>query len=101
MTVRGHIILAVGPRASTRPNLSIVSRPNGAEAVPSSMSGILRQVTAFGGKVVLGVMLLALLTPPFGLRAYLDARAQEQVQAAQVTHSFGRPVAAMVKTPVT
>src|SRR5438045_6961446 len=65
------------------------------------MSGILRQVTAFGGKVVLGVMLLALLTPPFGLRAYLEARAQEQAQAAQVTHSFGRPVAAMVKTPVT
>src|SRR5256885_1369448 len=65
------------------------------------MSGILRQVTAFGGKVVLGVMLLALLTPPFGLRAYLEARAQEQAQAAQVVHSFGRPVAAVVKAPVT
>src|SRR5260370_40709326 len=65
------------------------------------MSGILRQVTAFGGKVVLGVMLLALLTPPFGLRAYLEARAQEQAQAAQVMHSFGRPVAAVVKVPVT
>src|SRR3982074_2696233 len=65
------------------------------------MSGILRQVTAFGGKVVLGVVLLALLTPPFGLRAYLEARAQEQAQAAQVMHSFGRPIAAVVKAPVT
>jgi len=64
------------------------------------MSGILRQVTAFGGKVVLGVMLLALLTPPFGLRAYLEARAQEQAHATQVMHSFGRPVAAVVKAPV-
>jgi hypothetical protein len=64
------------------------------------MSGILRQVTAFGGKVVLGVMLLALLTPPFGLRAYLEARAQEQAHATQVMHSFGRPVAAVVKVPV-
>ena len=61
------------------------------------MSGILRQVTAFGGKVVLGVMLLALLTPPFGLRAYLEARAQEQAQATQVIHSFGRPIASVVK----
>src|SRR3982074_880989 len=65
------------------------------------MSGILRQVTAFGGKVVLGVVLLALLTPPFGLRAYLEARAQEQAQAAQVIHSFGRPIAAVVKAGVT
>src|SRR3989441_13308879 len=65
------------------------------------MSGILRQVTAFGGEVVLGVMLLALLTPPFGLRAYLEARAQEQAQATQVIHSFGRPVAAVVKAGVT
>jgi hypothetical protein len=65
------------------------------------MSGILRQVTAFGGKVLLGVMLLALLTPPFGLRAYLEARAQEQAQATQMLHSFGRAVAATVKVPVT
>src|SRR5438132_6627684 len=65
------------------------------------MSGILRQVTAFGGKVVLGVMLLALLTPPFGLRAYLEARAQEQAQATQVIHSFRRPIASVVKAGVT
>jgi hypothetical protein len=65
------------------------------------MSRILRQVTAFGGKVLLGVMLLALLTPPFGLRAYLEARAQEQAQAALMLHSFGRPVAALTKVPVT
>src|SRR4029077_4258279 len=65
------------------------------------MSGILRQVTAFGGRVVLGVMLFALLTPPFGLRAYLEARAQEQAQAAHVMQSFGRPLAAVVKVPVT
>jgi len=51
--------------------------------------------------VVLGVMLFALLTPPFGLRAYLEARAQEQAQAAHVMQSFGRPLAAVVKVPVT
>jgi len=50
---------------------------------------------------VLGVMLLALLTPPFGLRAYLEARAQEQAQATQVIHSFGRPIASVVKAGVT
>jgi hypothetical protein len=49
---------------------------------------------------VLGVMLFALLTPPFGLRAYLEARAQEQAQAAHVVMSFGRPAAAVVKIPV-
>src|SRR5260370_7181881 len=78
-----------------------MSRPNGAGADPSSMSGILRQLTAFGGRVVLGAMLLALLTPPFGLRAYLEARAQDQAQAARVIHSFGRPVSALVKAPLT
>src|ERR1700737_120645 len=65
------------------------------------MSGILRQVTAFGGRVVLGGMLFALLTPPFGLRAYLEARALEEAQAAHVIQSFGRPIAAVVKVPVT
>jgi len=50
---------------------------------------------------VLGVMLFALLTPPFGLRAYLEARAQDQAQAARVISSFGRPVGAVVKLPVT
>src|ERR1700730_17371410 len=65
------------------------------------MSRILRQLTAFGGRVVLGVMLFALLTPPFGLRAYLEARAQEQAQAAHVVSSFGRPVGAVLKLPVT
>ena len=50
---------------------------------------------------MLGVMLLALLTPPFGLRAYLEARAQEQAQATQVIHSFGRPIASVVKAGVT
>src|SRR3989454_2509484 len=65
------------------------------------MSRILRQVTAFGGRVVLGVILFALLTPPFGLRAYLEARAQEQAHASHVMVSFGRPAAAIVKLPVT
>jgi hypothetical protein len=51
--------------------------------------------------VVLGVMLFAFLTPPFGLRAYLEARAQEQAQEAHVIASFARPVAAVVKVPVT
>ena len=51
--------------------------------------------------MVLGVMLFALLTPPFGLRAYLEVRAQEQARAAHVMRSFGRPVAAVVKVPVT
>ncbi|TMD86113.1 MAG: hypothetical protein E6I78_06390 [Chloroflexi bacterium] len=65
------------------------------------MSRILRQLTVFGGRVVLGVALFALLTPPFGLRAYLEARAQDQVQAAHVISSFGRPVGAILKLPVT
>jgi hypothetical protein len=65
------------------------------------MSGILRQVTAFGGRVLLGAMLFALLTPPFGVRAFLEARAQEQARAAHVIHSFGRPVSALVRVPVT
>ena len=50
---------------------------------------------------MLGVALFALLTPPFGLRAYLEARAQDQVQAAHVISSFGRPVGAILKLPVT
>src|SRR5207253_9573078 len=65
------------------------------------MSRILRQVTVFGGRVVLGVTLFALLTPPFGLRAYLEARAQEQAQASHVIVSFGRPTEAIVQLPVT
>jgi len=51
--------------------------------------------------VVLGVFLFALLTPPFGLRALLEARAQDQAQAAHVMYSVGRPVSAVVKVPVT
>ena len=50
---------------------------------------------------MLGVMLFALLTPPFGLRAYLEARAQDQAQAARVISSFGRPVGALLRLPVT
>ena len=50
---------------------------------------------------MLGVMLFALLTPPFGLRAYLEARAQDQAQSARVISSFGRPVGAILKLPVT
>src|SRR3979411_3421557 len=65
------------------------------------MSRILRQLMAFGGRVVLGVILFALLTPPFGLRAYLEARAQDQAQAARVITSFGRPVGAILQLPGT
>lgn len=65
------------------------------------MSRILRQLTVFGGRVALGVMLFAFLTPPFGLRAYLDARAQDQVQAARVIASFIRPAAAVMRLPIT
>jgi hypothetical protein len=65
------------------------------------MSAILRHVTAFAGRVGLGVMLFALLTPPFGLRLYLEARAQEQAQTARVISSFGRPAAAVVRLPIT
>jgi hypothetical protein len=50
---------------------------------------------------VLGAMLFALLTPPFGLRAYLEARAQDQAQVARVISSFGRPVGAIVRLPIT
>ena len=49
---------------------------------------------------MLGVMLFALLTPPFGIRAYLEARAYDRAQAAHVIMSFGRPAAALVKVPV-
>ena len=49
---------------------------------------------------MLGLMLFAFLTPPFGLRAFLEARAQEQAQEAHVIASFGRPAAAVVKLPV-
>ncbi len=65
------------------------------------MSRILRQATAFGGRVGLGVMLVALLTSPLALRAYLEARAQDQAQAARVISSFGRPVGVVLKLPVT
>lgn len=51
--------------------------------------------------MALGVMLFAFLTPPFGVRAYLEARAQEQAQATHVIASFDRPIAAVVKVPVT
>ena len=42
--------------------------------------------------------LFALLTPPFGVRAYLDARAQDRAASAQVLRSFGRPAASVVKS---
>ena len=48
---------------------------------------------------MLGIMLFALLTPPFGIRAYLDARAQDQAASARVLQSFGRPAASVVKAP--
>lgn len=51
--------------------------------------------------MVLGVTLIAFLTPPFGLRAYLEARAQDQAESSQVVASFMRPAAAIVKLPVT
>ncbi|MDQ6883948.1 MAG: hypothetical protein M3077_06880 [Candidatus Dormibacteraeota bacterium] len=63
------------------------------------MSEILRQLSAFGGRVLLGVVLFALLTPPFGLRAFLEARAQDQAVSARVLQSFGRPAASVVKAP--
>lgn len=47
-----------------------------------------------------GATLIALLAPPFGLRAYLDARAQDQAASSRVLASFGRPAAAIVKVPV-
>jgi len=50
---------------------------------------------------VLGVTLFAFLTPPFGIRAYLEARAQDQAEASHVVASFFRPAAAVVKIPVT
>ena len=64
------------------------------------MPGILRQLTVFGGRVLACATLIALLAPPFGLRAYLDARAQDQAASSQVLASFGRPAAAVVKVPV-
>lgn len=63
------------------------------------MSGILRQLTAFGGRLLLGLMLFAILTPPFGVRAYLEARAQDQASTSGQLKSFGRPAASVVKLP--
>src|ERR1700752_303844 len=101
MAVWDRITLAVGIPACTSVELGLRSPATGARAFPASMSGILRKVTAFGGRVVLGVTLFAFLTPPFGLRAYLEARAQDQAEASHVIASFFRPAAAVLKIPVT
>jgi hypothetical protein len=45
-------------------------------------------------------MLFAFLTPPFGLRAYLEAQAEDQATAAHVIASFARPAAAVLKIPI-
>ena len=49
---------------------------------------------------MLGAMVVAFLTPPFGLRAYLDAQAKDQSLASHVIASYTRPAAAVVKLPV-
>jgi hypothetical protein len=45
--------------------------------------------------------MFAFLTPPFGLRAYLQAKATDGREPAQVVASFSRPVAAVITAPVT
>lgn len=49
--------------------------------------------------MILGLLLFAFLTPPFGLRAYLDARAQSAAETTRVAFSVTRPPGSMSKLP--
>ncbi len=63
------------------------------------MRAILRHPSALGGQLILGLFLFAFLTPPFGLRAYLDARPQSAAETAQLAFSVTRPLGSMGKLP--
>jgi len=63
------------------------------------MSAMLRQVTATVVRIGLGIILVALLASPIGLRVYLDAHGQTQIQIA-ATVTIHRPPAAMARLPV-
>lgn len=66
------------------------------------MRAILRHLSALGGRVLLALTMFALLAPPFGLRAYLQARATDGAEAHPVVTSYARPVAASeIKAPIT
>ncbi len=55
------------------------------------MAAIIRQVSAIAHRVLLYLLLFGLLTPPFGLRAYLEAQAQGQADRARVASVVERP----------
>lgn len=49
--------------------------------------------------MILGLLLFAFLTPPFGLRVYLEAGAQSDAEAARVAFSVARPAGAVTRLP--
>ena len=63
------------------------------------MRAMVRHLTAFGGRVAVLALLVAFLTPPFTVRAVLEAHAIEQARAARLLRVFERPRAA-VRVPV-
>jgi hypothetical protein len=60
---------------------------------------MVRHLVAIGERVAVLVLLFGLLTPPFALRAALDASALDRAQALRMLQVFDRPSAAL-KTPV-
>jgi len=51
--------------------------------------------------VTIGLLLIAFLTPPFGVRAYLDARAQTASDSSRMAFSVTRPAGSISKLPAT
>ena len=58
------------------------------------MSAILRHLARLGSRVAVLVAVFGLLTPPFGLRALLEAKAADQAQLVHQTQVLNRPPAA-------
>ncbi|HYM51391.1 MAG TPA: hypothetical protein VET65_12590 [Candidatus Limnocylindrales bacterium] len=63
------------------------------------MTAMVRHLTAFGGRIAVLLLLFAMLAPPFGVRAILEAHAIDQARAASRLLVFQRPAAAL-KVPV-
>ena len=51
--------------------------------------------------MTIGLLLVAFLTPPFGVRAYLDARAQTASDSSRMAFSVTRPAGSVSKLPAT
>ena len=51
--------------------------------------------------MTIGLLLIAFLTPPFGVRAYLDARAQTASDSSRMAFSVTRPAGSISKLPAT